>query len=332
MGDLLEDLIQKRFPNRTSIFRLVDDYTLFCYYLEQEVGINQPILSPIRETKEDTLPSFVIFPDKTTGELKFFDHGNGEAGTVFDLIQRLYGYKTFEEICARISEDFGLGITEEGLVVVDPAKQPFLKHDRPPQVGLKDVINHESFSAEGKQYWKDYYITPEILKEYNVNQVRSIILDNNIVIAVKGLAFSYRIGTKHKIYQPFDPEMKFRNNFPREYVEGYYQLVQRPPSPVLFITKSMKDVMAYRVLNLDAVAPKAENQVIPDFILKKLQERYKYIFTVFDDDPAGRKGVTRYPFSSLWIPVEGTCKDTADYLKKHGPVKTKELLKQLIMT
>lgn len=330
--DLLESLIQRRFPSRSAIFELVDDYTLFCYYLEDVVGINQPIISPIRETKEDTLPSFVIFPDKTTGELKFFDHGNGESGTVFDLIQRLFGYKTFEEICARISEDFGLGITEKGLVLVNPTKQPFVKLERPPQVGLKDVINHSSFSAKALQYWKDYYITPEILKEYNVNHCRSIILDNNIVAAVKGLAFSYRIGTKHKVYQPGDPDYKFRNNFPREYVEGYYQLMQREPSPILFITKSLKDVMNYRVVNLDAIAPKAENQVIPAFILERLQQRYKYIFMVFDDDPAGRKGVTRYPFKPIWIPLEPGVKDTADYLKKYGPEKTKKLLKQLIMT
>ena len=79
------------------------------------------------------------------------------------------------------------------------------------------------------QYWKNYYVNTTILNEYNVNEIRGLKTERNI-ISLKSLAFSYRIGDKFKIYQPFDLEFKFRNNYPSTYVEGYYQLIQRTAS------------------------------------------------------------------------------------------------------
>lgn len=326
MGDLLDDLYQKHFPSRSAIFSLVDDYTLFCFYLEQEVIINQAILSPLRVLKADTLPSFVVYPGRNN-ELRYFDHGTGEGGSVLDFIQALYGYKTLEDVYARISEDFSLDLVAK---TVDKTKLVYLKPGDYSRIGFKDVINQE-FTAEGMAYWNSYHITREILDEYEVHQVKYILLDDGKMIKPLGLTFSYRIGLHHKVYQPFNPEMKFRNNFPRNYVEGYYQLMKRKvKSQILFITKSTKDVLCYRRMKLDAVAPKAENQVIPDFIIEELKKIYPYIFMVFDDDPAGRKGVTRYPFPAIWIPREELVKDTADHMKKYSPEITKQLLKRLV--
>lgn len=328
MSDFLEELINKHSPDKAYILSLVDDYTLFCYYLEQDVKINQAILSPLRdkdESKPDVLPSFVIFPDKDGG-YRFFDHGTGESGDIFYFIKRLYNLNNFEEICARISEDFGLGILEE----VKPSDQKIEIKIPPPRTEWEDVINYDSFSKEGIAFWNQYRITDKTLKEYNVNQVKYLMLKGNILIKPASLAFSYRIGTKHKVYQPYEKLLKFRNNFPREYVEGYYQLMQRAHSSVLFITKSMKDVMVFREMKLDAIAPKAENQVIPEFILERLRKLYPWIFLVFDDDEAGRKGITRYNFKSIWIPREVNIKDTADYCKKYGIENTKQLIKKLI--
>ena len=327
MSDFLEELINKHSPDKSSILSLVDDYTLFCYYLEQDVKINQAILSPLRDKsdKPDVLPSLVIFPDRDGG-YRFFDHGTGESGDVFYLIRRLYSYTTFEEVCSRISEDFGLGL----LTDIKTSDQKIEVKIPPPRTEWEDVINYDSLSIEGRNYWRQYRISDKTLKEYNVNQVKFLMLKGNILIRPASLAFSYRIGTKHKVYQPYEKLLKFRNNFPREYVEGYYQLMQRSHAPVLFITKSMKDVMVFREMGLDAIAPKAENQVILDFILERLRKIYPWIFLVFDDDDAGRKGVTRYNFPAIWIPREVDVKDTADYCKKYGVENTKQLIKKLI--
>jgi DNA primase len=83
-------------------------------------------------------------------------------------------------------------------------------------------------------------------------------------------------------------------------------------------------------MGLDAVAPKGENQLIPDFIQEQFKQMYKYIVVVFDDDPAGRKGAGKYAFPAIWLPTATDLKDTADYIKKYGPESTKQLLKKLV--
>src|SRR6478735_2146117 len=115
--DILDRLINKTIFSRSTILSLVDDYTLFCYYLGQTIPFNQTILSPLRVTKADVLPSFVIFPGRNK-EVMFFDHGTGESGSVFEFIKLLYGYNTAEEVYARIDLDFNLELnsTDPGLI------------------------------------------------------------------------------------------------------------------------------------------------------------------------------------------------------------------------
>jgi len=332
-ADLLDELIRKNkyLPDREDIFSLVDDYSLFCYYLKQDLIINQAILSPLRTEKSDSLPSFNIYPGRN-GELRYHDHGTGMGGSVLDFIKELYGYKNFNEVFARINEDFGLGfagkpITNDRLDFLKPIT------DRLSRKQIIDVINHDNFSKEGAAYWKAYNIDILTLSRYQVNQVKYIITEDNNLIKPDGLAFSYRIGLKHKIYQPYNEEFKFRNNFPNTYIEGYYQIIHQyknKRSAVLFITKSMKDVMVLRSLGLDAVAPKAETQVIPEFIQEKLKLLYKHIIVMFDDDPAGHKGASKYTFPNIWVPKEHDVKDIADYIKKYGEQATKQLLIKLL--
>lgn len=333
-SDLLDKLIKqnKHLPDREDIFSLVDDYSLFCYYLKQDIIINQAILSPLRTEKSDCLPSFNIYPGRN-GELRYHDHGTGKGGSVLDFIKELYGYTNISEVFARINEDFGLGFAGKE---VDAQKLQFLKasNERLARKPIIDVVNFDKFSTEGLEYWKAYNVTTKILQQYQVNQVKYIILEGDIPVKIQNLGFSYRIGLKHKIYQPFETELKFRNNFPKTYVEGYYQLIQLSKlnqlSEVLFITKSLKDVMVLRSLGLDAIAPKAETQVIPDFIQDNLRSLYKYIVVMFDDDPAGHKGASRYTFPCIWVPKEDHVKDIADYIKKYGVKETKQLLRELL--
>lgn len=339
--DLWDRLLDTYFPYKfETILNLVDEYTLFCYYMEEDVLINQVILSPLRDPakdKEDTAPSFVIY-ETTTGlfQLRFFDFGKGDkGGNIFDFVKELYGLKTIGEAVVKITKDFELGLfsnTDTSNKKTFLESKPWSKKQR---VQIKDVIPLSKFTSEGINYWKQYYITPEILEEYNVKQISSVVTDVGIISVKDSIAFSYRIGTKHKIYQPFNKELKFRNNYPSTYVEGYYQLVQRiQKSNILFITKSTKDIMVLRALGLDAVAPKAENILIPEFIQIELRKMYKHIVTLFDDDPAGQKGSSKYSYPRIWIPINshaiGEVKDISDYIKVYGPEATKQLLFNLL--
>ncbi len=338
--DLLSSTAAVYFPDKSGILNLVDDYTLFCYYLNDEVYINQVILSPLRSPttdQPDTLPSFVIYESRYN-KLRYYDHGKGDkGGDIFDFVQELYGLASYKDACKRICQDFGIGAytSEEA-----PARK---KNFLPPggiklrqKIEVKDVITFPEFTAEGKAYWEQYYITPAILKEYNVKQVRSLV-SSRTISTIPGLAFSYRIGTHYKIYQPHDADFKFLNNYPSNYVEGLYQLANRASltnNELLIITKSTKDVMVLRLLGFDAIAPKGENILITTEILETLAKQFKRVVMFFDNDPAGIKGANKYNFPKIWITPSSDpnikIKDISDFIKQYGPETTYELMLELL--
>lgn len=330
--DILSSAAANYFPDKSGILDLVDDYTLFCYYLNDEVYINQVILSPLRDPDKDqpdSLPSFVIYESRYN-KLKFYDHGKGgKGGDIFDFVQELYGLSSFKEACVKVCQDFGIGAytSESGI-----ARRAFLPAGMKikQKIEIKDVITFPEFTAEGLAYWQQYYITPAILKEYNVKQVRSLI-SSRTISTIPNLAFSYRIGTHFKIYQPYEPEYKFLNNYPSNYVEGLYQLSQRTSdNELLIITKSTKDVMVLRLLGFDAISPKGENILISAEILERLTAQFKKVIIFFDNDAAGMKGAAKYNFPKIWIDPATQIKDISDFIKAYGPQETYELMLHLL--
>jgi len=330
--DLLENIYNK-VVDKSSILNLVDEYTLYCFYLDAVIEINQVILSPIRTKKTDVLPSFRIFYNRH-GRLYWYDHGlGGKGGDIFDLVKILFGLESFQDAVVKINQDFELGWESKYKVEGHPleALKPLTKD--PSNI---DAVCYDDFTPEGLAYWLSYYITPEILQRYNVKQVWYIKIDDLFKSLSKaaGVAFSYRIGKYLKIYQPFDPEHKFINNYPPTYVEGLYQLLTNPnrKNKLLIITKSTKDVMVLTRLGFEAISPKAENNPIPQFILDTLEAEYDQIVTLFDPDDAGERARARYNYPGLCLTPDPVLKikDPADYIKVYGPDKTKQEILRLL--
>lgn len=327
--DLLDNLFNK-IVDKSSILNLVDEYTLYCYYLNAEIEINQVTLSPIRTSKADVLPSFRIFYGRNN-KLNWYDHGlGGKGGDIFDLVRILFNLSNFQDAINKVNQDFELGWQGKYVVEGKPleALKPIIRD--PADI---DAVCHDDFTLKGFQYWKDYHISREILKEYNVRQVKYVLLDKRFKTADE-LSFSYRIGKFLKIYQPHSVEHKFINNYPPNYVEGLYQLMQRKDrrKDLLIITKSTKDVMVLRMLGFDAIAPKAENNPIPQFLLDTLEAEYDELVTLFDPDAAGERARARYPYRGLQhVPEpEKKIKDTADFIKVYGPAATLAEIQRLL--
>lgn len=326
--DLLENLYNK-IVDRSSILNLVDEYTLYCYYLNAEVEINQVTLSPIRTSKADSLPSFRIFYGRA-GKLYWYDHGlGGKGGDVFDLVKILFTLDSFQDAINKINQDFELGWQSK---TVNGKRLDTLKPIIRDPADI-DAICHDEFTLKGISYWRDYGISREILQEYNVRQVKYVLLDRRFKSADE-LSFSYRIGKFLKIYQPHSVDHKFINNYPPNYVEGLFQLMQRKDrrTDLLIITKSTKDIMVLRTLGFDAIAPKAENNPIPQFLLDTVEGLYDEVVTLFDPDEAGTRARARYKYRSIChIPEpERGIKDTADYMKIYGADRTRTEIFRLL--
>ena len=317
MPDLLQRLTNEHILCKDSILEQVDPYTLYCYYYGEELVINQPVISTVRE--DDNRPSFCIYYKH--GRLRYHDYGRGENGDIFDFIKKRYGL-SFNDTLKKINHDFQLGY--EGEV---QRTEPVIKLT--PKIKVKKelkVTSRPDFSPEGKAFWDSFHISESILNLYNVKEVEAIHIDDDW-FQPSSLCFVYYIGKYLKLYYPYNAKGdKFFNNYPRNYVEGYLQLP--PRGRLLILTKSLKDVMTFRVMGIPSVSPKGENVSIPEFILKDLESRFDRIITFFDPDEAGYRGAERYRYPARYL--NNGVKDVSDYTKAYGLVKSRNLVAQLI--
>ena len=315
--DFLKSLYNKHVLNASSILSLVDDFTIFCHYLGFQPEIYQKYRSPLRA--DDTNESFTLFigPKEKT---YFKDFGTGARGDVFDFIQKLYNI-SFSETLNLVNKDFALGIGGDKPVkdIVVPKLVPVIR----PRKELR-ITSREGFSEQGLAFWRQFHIRPETLSLYNVTQVTHVHYDEDS-IRPRGLAFAYRIGSYYKIYQPFSERFKFTSSFPREYVEGMMQLKYN--SDTLIITKSLKDVMCLREVGFEAVSPKSENTPIMPHILKKLENHYRRIYVLFDNDNAGKIGAQDYPYRRIFLTK---AKDVSDHIRDYGIMDTRLEITKLL--
>jgi hypothetical protein len=314
--DPLDKLYLNTVLSKEAIRNHVDDYTLFCHYMEHPPDINVPVSSPLRA---DTRPSFALYYNKN-GYLRFQDHGSGVGGDVFEFIRRLYGIG-FHDVLRQINKDFGLGYNgvpseTKKIVRKEPVVQPRKKLE----------ITSREFSQKAIKWWESFCISPEILRQYNVSQVDWLHWDGEPVKA-SDMTFAYRIWKYYKIYRPFVKTAKFMSTYPRNYVEGLLQLQYN--TELLIITKSLKDVMVLRTLGYEAVSPKSESTAITQDIRDYLNKRYRRIVLLFDDDEGGHLGAEKYPeYEKLYIQEDE--KDISDFIRKYGVDRAGQLMLKLL--
>jgi hypothetical protein len=133
----------------------------------------------------------------------------------------------------------------------------------------------------------------------------------------------------YKIYFPLRPDKKRKWLFSggsQDDIEGYDQLNHF--SDILILTKSLKDVMVYRLLGYNAISLQGEANKLSSELVNKLYKRFDNIIVNYDNDNEGIKGSVRlnkqYSFKYFFIDEE---KDISDYCKKYGLEKTKEMIK-----
>jgi hypothetical protein len=226
---------------------------------------------------------------------------------------------------ARVSTDFKLGydVTDESREKICLNKKPC----NPPEIQIR--IKSRPYTKKDLDYWAAFGISPEILDIYKVKSLQYYWLYTNQIdpYAPSGMAFSYEVYGKYKLYQPFaQRQFKFRNNLDHKCLEGFSQLTYH--SDLLIITKATKDIMTLRALGYDAVAPRGENTLIPNEYMSFFASRYKRIVIFFDNDMKHKGDEYNYP--KIYVPLSTKTKDISDYRKAYGAAKTVELLKRLL--
>jgi len=310
-------VLAKISANKSSVFKILDEFSVYCHYIEESIGpcdiqIEDNFRSPLRE--DDTNPSFRLYYSQ--GELKFTDYGNeNKTGDIVQFVAELYQI-TEQQALKKITSDFGLSS------ISSTKKAPKRRFDVKQKKTLD--IKIKPFNKEELIFWNQYHISKATLERYNVFSVAMIYWDD-IPITPKGLNFAYRIGAYYKIYTPFDKKHKFVSSYPQDYVEGVLQL--KYEKEILIITKSTKDIMVLHEMGFEAISPKSENTLVPDYILAKITPKYKRTVIFFDND--GKESSHKYPYKSIKLPID-TAKDISDAVKAIGFNEAKNLLNKLL--
>lgn len=303
------------------ILSKVTEYDIYAKYIGQfKVGMIYN--SPFRKDKN---PSFGIYYSKRTKQLLFKDHGTGECGNVIKFVSLFTGKTEYNDILSDIVDK--LNITNNTKLV---SSKQYIS----PTETVIGVVRQE-FTDVDINYWKQFNISINTLKKFNVNSIKYY-LCNGIVKGTykrENPMYAYKVYNNFKIYRPLaDKYTKWRNNLTDYDIQGYEQLPQK--GDILFITKSMKDVMCLHEMGYPAVSPSSESTFLPKDVLEQLKTRFKRIIILFDRDVAGvkrsRKLSRETGLEAIFINKKFKAKDVSDAVKANSFEETKNWLNETI--
>ena len=303
------------------ILSKVTEYDIYAKYIGQfKVGMIYN--SPFRKDKN---PSFGIYYSKRTKQLLFKDHGTGECGNVIKFVSLFTGKTEYNDILSDIVDK--LNITNNTKLV---SSKQYIQ----PTETVIGVVRQE-FTNVDINYWKQFNISINTLKKFNVNSIKYY-LCNGIVKGTykrENPMYAYKVYNNFKIYRPLaDKYTKWRNNLTDYDIQGYEQLPQK--GDILFITKSMKDVMCLYEMGYPAISPSSESTFLPKDVLEQLKTRFKRIIILFDRDTSGvkrsRKLSQETGLEALFVNKRFKAKDVSDAIKANSFEEIKNWLNETI--
>ena len=302
----------------------LDDYSIYSYYL----GSFKPktlMNSPLRP--DDKIPSFAIFPSKS-GDLLFKDHGTGEAGNALKFVKLYKGIQTRDELEREL-----LRIVRR----MNPNQTVKTNTYTKQSEYLTDIgIVRQPFTEVDKKYWKQFHISIDTLRRFNVFSIKYFLCNRVVRGTYKedNPMYAYKVYDKFKIYRPLASKYtKWRTNLTNRHVQGLAELPQEGGN-LLIITKSLKDVMCLYEMGFNAIAASSETTFIPDDIIESLRSKWKHIVIIYDRDVAGmhnaRKYSKQYKMDAIFVHKKFKAKDVSDAVKGNGFFAIKDWLTKTV--
>lgn len=290
----------------------VDDYAIYSYYLG-EFQVNKLMNSPLRT--DDQNPSFAIFRSRS-GDLLFKDHGSGEAGNALKFLKLYKNIQTREQL------------EKELLRIVRKAnpnnERVQVTHNYQSDVVTDIGIVRQPFTEVDKQYWKQFHISVDTLKKFNVFSIKYFLCNRVVRGTYKesNPMYAYKVFDKFKIYRPLASKYtKWRTNLTNRHVQGLAELPQEGGN-LLIITKSLKDVMCLYEMGYYAISASSETTFIPDDILEELKSKWKTILILYDRDKTGmlraREYSHKYGLHAFFVNKRYNAKDISDAVQANG--------------
>ncbi|NBO98833.1 MAG: hypothetical protein EBU90_01725 [Proteobacteria bacterium] len=291
------------------------------------------ILNPFRK---DTKPSCSFYNNK--GKLSLYDHGTKQFYDCFDVVQNIHCCN-FDMALRIIARDFNIDyegkkpIGEPIKVKSAPINNLFSSSGKEKEI----IVKERHFEKVDKMFWYDkYQITSKTLTKFKVFAIDRLWIEKVLVYTYneENPGYAYYLGETHyKLYFPYakikSGEPKFIQNTNSK-IMGYRQLPEK--GKLIFITKSLKDVMCLYELGYNAVAPLSENASYNPKFIELLKNRFEESIIFYDNDETGiqyakdRSAETGWPY----ITLPGEEKDISDFIEAYDMFSAKYLIETLI--
>jgi hypothetical protein len=317
----------------SEILSKISEYDIFKYYCHNFVEIDKSFCSELRDDKS---PSCRI-TDKYGG-LLYKDFGNGESFNCWNYVMNKYNCNYYE--CLNIiSNDFKIksivvDINPRVLILNDNLRMPTIAT---PKNKSKIEIVRQNWTSVDYEFWNQYLISFEMLDFYNVVSAKNVILYKNdkrwiFDYTKNSPKYGYIFKDSTKVYAPNENGVgKWMYDGDSDNVEGLDQL--KMFGELVIITKSLKDVIDYRMIGIDAIALPSETSKLKKPLVDDLLLRFDRIIVNLDNDKQGiestNKIVSEYGFGHFFID-DGT-KDFSDWIKKNKSLtKAKKMINDKI--
>ena len=298
----------------------LNDYDIYSYYVGQ-FKIGKLFNSPLRS--DDKNPSFNIFKGNGGG-LFFKDHGSGEGGNAIKFVKLIKNIQTRDELEREL-----LRIVRK----MNPNKQYVQRTYSTVNSGSTDIgIVRQPFTDVDKKYWKQFHISIDTLKLFQVFSIKYFLCNRVVRGTYKESSpmYAYKVFDKFKIYRPLASKYtKWRTNLTNRDVQGLAE-IPKEGGNLLIITKSLKDVMCLYEMGFNAIAASSETTFIPDDILQSLRSKWNHIVIIYDRDKTGmleaRKYSKQYRLDAIFVHKKFKAKDISDAIRDNSFIDVKNWL------
>lgn len=333
---------RKRLITKSDILNHYQDVDIYRKYLNQEIDIGKPILSPLMKDNKPSLSFFV----GDNNEICFNDFRVGK-GNFVKFVQLLFGLSYFDAL-SKIAVDFDL---DKNYICKNLPKSNLTNSDNK-FLSREEILSKVDSLHLGKrkrnwqlhdiEFWQQYGISLETLNKFNVEPLEYVFINEKIIKADK---YCYcfienKDGNQtYKIYQPFNKNYKWLNSHNDSVWQGWEQLPDNANE--LIITKSLKDVMTlYEVTGCSAVSLQSEGILPKHHVFSQLDTRFKTIYSLYDNDfdseqnwgkIFGDRISREFGLIEMYIDDKYKSKDFSDLVKNVGKDKAKYILEHTMM-
>lgn len=312
--------------SKEEILSKVSELDIWKKYLNNFVSLEKSFKSDLYDDKKASCRIYY----NSVGTLVYKDHGSGDfIGSCFDYVQRKFTCN-FHESLNIIARDFNI---KELSSTVNPklllandvggsSKQSFKTKSR------IDIVK-QNYTSYDYDYWSQFGVNINDLEREEVISVKYAYLythDNqylyeykktNLIYAYKEYDYETGLFSGYRLYFPLSNGNRFINNSSKKGIQGYDKLPES--NGLLLLTKSRKDCICYRLLNISAISMASETTIPDEELMATLKSRFDRIVINLDNDEEGIKNtlkiVEKYKLEHFYI--DGA-KDLSDLIKLKG--------------